>query len=564
MKRFHLKVDKSGERINNVELRSAESLDREEQSIYRLKVIAVDGGQPARTGYANIEINVLDLNDNYPQFSDNLYILNVVENAAPKKSLFKVEATDKDADTNGLINYSFSEKTRKQYGDFFEINKITGIISQNKPLDYEKFRSISLDIIARDQGIEPLTSKSTMIINVENVNDNAPQITFYETNSDKINISLPEDVPLETHVLHFSVEDDDGDENTSCSIRLNKTKMLMPYRLKKKEFSTEFVIETISELDHETSNKHVVIIECRDAGTPPLSSTVLFNVYIKDVNDNAPKFTLDIYNISIKENNQPYKPFNFSIKATDPDDGKNGDIIYSIKSDPYAAFQIDAKSGELWTTVSLDREKNSFYKFEVVASDGGNDENNSLSRSSTAVVTVLVDDENDEPPRFRQPIYNFTIIENKQSKTELGQLTVNDLDLKSKTIFQLESNSNRMFRIDSKSGKLFSIKPLNREEKDYYTFKIIAKDEEFPEMQSVAIANVIVLDENDNPPIIEFPTSGNETVYISKNTEVGSFIAKIIASDLDAGNNSNLIYSISHNDPENHFKIDERTGELFL
>ena len=218
LRRFHLEVEKSQDgKIHDVWLHTNEPLDREEQTVYLLHIIAADGGN--KTGAATVEVTVLDLNDNQPQFKTAKFELSVFENTPPGKQLLILTATDYDAGENSLINYSLADKSKSQFGKYFRLNQTTGILSLLKRLDYEEMTSIQLEVIAKDQGIDPLSSKATVTINVENINDNQPKIAFEKGRKE---VRLPEDVPRRTKVLKFSVSDADGDTNVQCHLSVNQ------------------------------------------------------------------------------------------------------------------------------------------------------------------------------------------------------------------------------------------------------------------------------------------------------------------------------------------------------
>ena len=213
----------------------------------------------------------------------------------------------------------------------------------------------------------------------------------------------------------------------------------------------------------------------------------------------------------------------------------------------------------------LDRENNSFYKFTIVATDGGDETTGRKSSSATVAVSVL--DVNDEPPRFKQPVYNFTVLENRHGKINIGHVTAIDRDLISRRSFALLSTnetSSRFFKIDSKQGVIFATRKLDREEKGVHRLKVRVKDDQKPQLNDTAIVNVYVEDENDNPPIIDFPVSGNDTIFISQQAGPDQLLTTINAKDIDAGNNSMLLYTISQSSHPNLFRMEPETGRLFL
>ncbi|XP_054890895.1 protocadherin beta-10-like [Poeciliopsis prolifica] len=186
------------------------SLDRELNPHVSLKLIAVDGGAPQRSGTVNIEINVLDVNDNPPKFSQLVYKAVVVENAPIGTYITTVNASDADSGSDGLVTYSFSNVKRNFA---FEIDSVSGRITVVDNIDYEKDKKFEIRVIAKDQG--GLTDATKVTIDVLDANDNAPVISVMSFSN-----SVSEDAPPGTTVGVFNVKDADSDRNgkIKCSV----------------------------------------------------------------------------------------------------------------------------------------------------------------------------------------------------------------------------------------------------------------------------------------------------------------------------------------------------------
>lgn len=211
----------------------------------------------------------------------------------------------------------------------------------------------------------------------------------------------------------------------------------------------------------------------------------------------------------------------------------------------------------------LDREKGSSYRFTIMATDG--DKDTKVRKSSSSIVAVSVMDVNDEAPRFKQPIYNFSVPENRHGKYNIGQVHAIDLDLRSRKSFSLETKnepSSRFFKIDSKSGQLFATRKMDREERSVHILKVKVKDDQKPYLNDTALINIHVQDENDNPPVID--SDSNETIFISQLSTPDQLLTTIRAKDKDTGNNSKLLYTISQATHPNLFKLDPDNGNLYL
>uniref|UniRef100_A0A3B5KUT6 Cadherin domain-containing protein n=1 Tax=Xiphophorus couchianus TaxID=32473 RepID=A0A3B5KUT6_9TELE len=174
------------------ELVLEKSLDREKKAVHELKLTAVDGGNPALSGTAQIVIHVLDANDNFPVFEKNNYKISLPENTEKGTSVIKITATDADEGPNGEIEFFFGPRTPESVLSIFEIKSLTGDIYLTGNLDYEKSTSYKIEISAKDKGVPEMEIIPVTIIDV---NDNPP--IFSQASYDIQNY------PLVPPTLHF-------------------------------------------------------------------------------------------------------------------------------------------------------------------------------------------------------------------------------------------------------------------------------------------------------------------------------------------------------------------------
>nr|XP_020758494.1 protocadherin beta-13-like [Odocoileus virginianus texanus] len=338
-------------------------LDREEEAELRLTLTAQDGGSPPRCGTANVYIEVIDINDNAPEFEQPFYRINIPEDSPKGFLVVKVSATDVDIGVNGEISYSLSQAS-EDTSKTFEINAMTGEIRLKKQLDFETTQSYEVNIEARDTG--SLSGKCTVLIQVVDVNDNAPEITMSALTG-----QIPENSP-ETVVAVFSVSDLDSEENgkVSCSIQYD-----LPFLLKS-SMENFYTLVTERPLDRETRAKYIITIAVTDFGTPTLKTEHNITVLVSDVNDNAPAFTQTSYTLWVRENNSPALHIG-SVSATDTDAGANAQVTYSLlpPPDPHVALaslvSINPDNGHLFALTTLDYEALRAFEFRVGAADRG-------------------------------------------------------------------------------------------------------------------------------------------------------------------------------------------------
>ncbi|XP_049442713.1 protocadherin gamma-C3-like [Epinephelus fuscoguttatus] len=202
---FSLDIQDIGDQSVSAELVLQKALDREKQAVIELTLTAIDGGKPPKTGTSQIQVNVLDVNDNSPVFSKSLYKVQVVENANIGTTLLTLTATDLDDGVNGQIIYSFTERGRLNRDYKFALNENTGEITVKGNIDYEENQAHEIRVQARDRGTPPRSAHGKVLVEVIDVNDNAPEILVSSLMS-----PVKEDAEIGTAVAMVTVTDKDG------------------------------------------------------------------------------------------------------------------------------------------------------------------------------------------------------------------------------------------------------------------------------------------------------------------------------------------------------------------
>ncbi|KAM7140535.1 protocadherin beta-4 isoform 7-T7 [Molossus nigricans] len=390
---FHVLTRNHSEGKKYPDLVQDKALDREEKPEFSLTLIALDGGSPPRSGTLTVRILIMDVNDNAPEFVHTPYEVQVLENSPLDSSVLTVLAKDIDAGNFGRVSYGLFQAS-DEIRQTFSINEVTGEIRLTKKLDFEKIKSYQVEIEATDGG--GLSGKGTVVIEVVDVNDNAPELTISSLTS-----SIPENAP-ETVVSIFRIRDRDSGDNGKmiCSIPDN-----LPFILKP-TFKNFYTLVTESPLDRESRAEYNVTITVTDLGTPRLKTQHNITLWVSDVNDNAPAFTQTSYTLFIQENNSPALHIG-SVSATDRDAGANAQVSYSLlpPQDPHlplaSLVSINADNGHLFALRALDFEALQVFEFRVGATDRG-----SPALSSQALVRVQVLDANDNSPFVLYPLQN--------------------------------------------------------------------------------------------------------------------------------------------------------------
>ncbi|XP_072252444.1 protocadherin gamma-C5-like [Leuresthes tenuis] len=369
-------------------------LDREKIALHQLLLTALDGGTPVTSGTCKIKIVVLDNNDNFPVFTENEYKVSLKENSTKDTFVIKLTATDADDGLNGVVKYSFGSRTPESVLSTFKINDITGEIVLNGPLDYESNKSYLIDIIAKDEGIPEMEGDCRLQVDLEDINDNSPEIVLTSKPS-----PVREDSPSGTVVALISARDLDSGDNGKVTLHLPKGS---PFTLKP-SFSNSYELLTNGALDQEKFSEYNVEITAIDSGSPRLSSKKIIPVSIIDVNDNPPLFSQSSYNVYLKENGVPGSIL-YSVSASDLDSGENAKISYSILDSRVqdvsvsSYVYINSDNGSIYSMHSFDYEKLKVFQIQVQAKDQG-----SPSLSSNATVHVFILDQNDNAPAVIYP-----------------------------------------------------------------------------------------------------------------------------------------------------------------
>ncbi|XP_054840747.1 protocadherin gamma-A5-like [Eublepharis macularius] len=388
---FSLNVQRAVEGRLYTELVLERPLDREDQAHHKLVLMAYDGGDPVRSGTAQIHVVVLDANDNAPVFSQVTYKVNVREDTPVGTIVVTLKATDRDEGMNKEIKYSLRKITPRA-SQLFHLDSNTGEITLVGNLDFEEATFHEMEVQVQDGG--GLLDRSTLMVFISDVNDNAPEISI----TSAIN-SIPEDSPAGTSIALLKVQDKDSAENAEVTCSLPG---ILPFLLTK-SYDKYYSLVTTRMLDREQTAAYNITVTATDHGSPPLFTTTVISLKILDTNDNPPFFLQSVYTSSIMENN-PRGGSIFSLKADDPDSGQNARITYSIveddiKDSPLSSYlSINSETGIIYALPSFDYEEFHQIKFLVKAQDGG-----SPPLSSNVSVTLLILDQNDNAPQILYP-----------------------------------------------------------------------------------------------------------------------------------------------------------------
>ncbi|XP_068506762.1 protocadherin gamma-A11 isoform X16 [Syngnathus scovelli] len=488
---FVLKQHSNTDGKNYAEMVLQKPLDRETLPSLSLKLIAVDGGNPQRSGTVNINIIVLDANDNAPVFNQSVYKAAVMENAALGHFVVTVNATDADFGSNSLVTYHFSDMDSSMR-DVFAINEKSGVISVKGAIDFEKNKKYELRIDAKDQG--GLTDSCKVMVDVTDVNDNAPTMSVMSFTS-----PVSEDSPPGTTVGIINVKDIDSAENGQVTCRIEQNS---PFKIKS-NLRNYYTLLTDAPLDRESVSEYNITVIATDAGFPSLWAKKSFHLKVSDVNDNAPFFSRAAYSAIISENNTPGISI-MTLNAKDPDDSQNARISYifedaNIGGSPVSDYvSINAQSGTIHAVRSFDYEQIKQVDLVVRAQDGG-----SPPLSSNVSVRILIQDQNDNAPQVLYPVLTggSLLAEMVPRSADVGYLVTKvvavDVDSGQNAwlSYQVHKATDRaLFEVGLHNGEIRTVRQVNDKDAVKQRLTVVVEDNGQPSRSATVIVNVAVAD----------------------------------------------------------------------
>ncbi|XP_068596714.1 protocadherin gamma-A2-like [Brachionichthys hirsutus] len=488
---FILKLQSKADGNKIVEMVLQKPLDREKDEQISLVLTAVDGGEPQMSGTMLIVITVLDANDNAPVFTQPTYKATVTENSPKGTFVAAVKASDADHGSNGKVTYSITN-TLDNVQKVFQINQENGEVTLIGNIDFEDSRNHEINLRASDEG--GLTDSCKLIIDVQDINDNKPEINIMS----KSNV-ISEDAKLNTVVTMINIEDKDSGENGDVKCYISEN---IPFTLKAST-NNFYSLITDSDLDRERSSEYNITVSCSDEGVPSLSSSVTLTLQISDVNDNAPVFERSSYEAYIVENNTPGLSI-FTVKARDADWKQNARVSYiledsSVNGVPVSSFvSVSADSGVIHAVRSFDYEQIKDFHFRVKAQDGG-----SPPLSSNVSVKILIQDQNDNPPQVLYPVQTggSLVAEMVPRSADVGYLVSKvvavDVDSGQNAwlSYKLQKATDRaLFEVGLQNGEIRTIRQVSDKDAVKQRLAVIVEDNGQPSRSATVIVNVAVAD----------------------------------------------------------------------
>nr|AAO15696.1 protocadherin [Danio rerio] len=533
-------------------VRIVQNLDYEKKQVYSLTAKAKDKGKPiSLSSSCHIEVEVVDVNENlyrplFPSFVDKGFIK---EDVPIGTSVMKITAQDEDKGRDGEIRYSIRDGSGL---GIFTIDEDTGVIRTQELLDHETVPHYWLTVYATDRGVVPLSSFVEVYIEVQDVNDNAPQ-----TSEPVYYPSVMESSPKDVSIIQIEAFDPDTKSSEKLSYKITSGNPQGFFSINQK---TGLVTTTSRKLDREQQDEHILEITVSDQGVPAKSTTVRVIVKVLDENDNSPQFMEKVYKIKLPVREKPEKeralkrdPV-YRVIASDKDEGPNAEISYSIEEgDEQGKFFIEPKTGMVYS-----KKASSAVDYDILtikAVDNGRPQKSATCRLH--IEWIPKPEPSTVPLVFDEPFYTFSVMESDTVSHMLGVISLEPVD--TPVWFEITGgNSDSRFEVGKASGTMIVAQALDAEQKSHYNLTVNATDG----TRSVSTQVLIkVIDTNNHRPQFSKP---KYEVDVSEDTPPETEVLRISATDQDEKNK--LTYTLlSSTDPFSlrKFRLDPGTGVLY-
>ncbi|KAK3607633.1 hypothetical protein CHS0354_010683 [Potamilus streckersoni] len=533
-------------------IRTMKVLDRDVENTCQAQVqciinfdVAAQSSKTQSSFFAliSVKLQIIDINDNSPEFPSSTVILEVPESPVVGR-MFQIEsAFDRDVGQNSIQSYEietniyFGLNVLKKMDESFTVNLVV-----KSALDRETKDQYNVTLFAIDGGSLPKTGSVVIRVVVTDVNDNSPVFA-----DDNITVRVKENTTVSTVITKLSAADRDIGENGRISYRIG------PNQIDLSGIQNMFGInEQTGELYlkerlmYEDDQAHKLIIEAWDNGIQPHVSQAIITIYIEDVGNHPPVVNINllssgnskIINVSEGASVDTFVAF---VNVEDTDTGENG-VVSCTVLDPLFSLQSMARKGyKVIIQSRLDRENKEVHTVTVSCHDNGDP-----SLTSAATFLVRVTDENDNSPLFHPSTYSTSLYEGNKLGDIILQVQAIDPDLaeNAEITYYIANNTRNNFSINAINGIVTTNEIFDREKVSFISFYVLAVDHGLIPKTGTALVSVVIHDINDNYP--EFKPA-HPAFSIMENKDADVFIGKVEAIDADVDNNAFVLYAL-HSD----------------
>uniref|UniRef100_A0A915PM28 Cadherin domain-containing protein n=1 Tax=Setaria digitata TaxID=48799 RepID=A0A915PM28_9BILA len=591
------------------ELTLRDILDFESINTYHLVIEARDQGVPSRSSNITVILNVLDVNDNRPEFSEQLYSAEISEDIQLMTDILTVQAKDLDSEENGKISYQLSEANHD-----FGIHKVAGNIFVKAALDRERIAEYHLHVIASDHGKPELSSQTIVHIKILDINDNSPScptrnsfiITdntdideafdriiatdsddgingslVYRLQVDDVNFAIRHDGELivkkklsqrdyrKESRLTVIVQDRNGDSqarSTICPIRItaekmdSKVKFLEPVDRVINKLTSPLDISNNFEIWNNTlrTSSHFNVTTIKNSHT--------LTVIAADNDGREKQITFAIRFSDLEVPYPDNKAIVIRISKTAPvgsqlmtlGNGKDSGIFWHLENET-DVFYLDSITSVLYLTRSFRWIDDKSYLLKVRKWNQSD-----YDQAEQHSIYIEVEPTDIHWPRFYDCPKFFTVKENEPTGSVIGKVYAKGADegAARQLSYSIVRGSTDLFSIDPDSGDILLIRPLHWEQ-DLSLFLVVEAEDKYQDIikHSHCVVIINIEDINDHEP--KFLSSS--TIIIDDDFVAGDIIHHVVAIDNDANDNAKITYTLCKDDMDDDtFDIHPNTGALVL
>ncbi|XP_051810391.1 protocadherin gamma-A2-like isoform X2 [Acanthochromis polyacanthus] len=510
--------------------------------------------------FYRVTVEITDINDNAPMFEMNNVLFEISESAVSGAKFVLEKALDSDVGINGLKSYSLNptDNFALKLNDNADGGKEIEMVLE-KPLDREKEERLTLTLTAVDGGELQLSGTVHIHVTVLDANDNAPVFSQSTYKG-----SLMENSQKGTSLLTVTATDIDKGPNAfvTYSISNNVNGILDLFEI----HETSGEVRLIGNVDYETSKHYQLNIKAKDRGG--LSDSCKIILDITDVNDNGPIIDLMSTTQSIPEDSS-LQTVVAVMNVHDADSDNNGVVkCFLSHGEPFIIENTSNGFYSILANSDLDRERASEYNITVTCSDEG-----VPSLSSSVTLTLQISDVNDNEPVFERSSYEAYIVENNTPGVSVFTVRATDADWNqnARLSYILEDSSvngvpvSSYVSVSADSGVIRAVRSFDYEQIKDFKFRVKAQDGGSPPLSSNVTVKMMIQDQNDNPPQVLYPVQTGGSVVaemVPRSADVGYLVTKVVAVDVDSGQNAWLSYKLQKATDRALFEVGSQNGEI--
>ncbi|XP_069754151.1 protocadherin-10-like isoform X3 [Narcine bancroftii] len=551
--------------LNTGKLYVKERVDREELCEQSFScVLKLEGVVQNPLKLYRLEITILDVNDNSPVFQKSEINIEISELMPVGVAFPLPSAEDADTGSNSIQSYKLSPNEHFSLRLQSEGTKTDSPeLILERPLDREQQTTHRLTLTAFDGGKPRKIGTAHLIITVLDANDNAPvcEQNIYQ-------ITTPENVPKGALIVKVTANDLDEGLNGEVTYSFNDH---TPERVREL-FSLEArtgEIRVAGVVDFEEAENYQILVQAKDRGTNPIPGFCKVLLKVTDINDNSPQITTSSPSSIISERASPGTAVAF-FKVTDRDSGKEAEVYCRITTG--SPFKLNNSSKDYYTLITvseIDREQTSDYNITIICMDRG-----TPPMLTKKTIRVYVSDLNDNPPQFTKQSYTLYVKENNVIGASIGSVSAFDSDSEenAQLVYSILDVVVRglpvssLVSVNPVNGVVFARRSFDFEEIRTFQLQVQVKDAGSPPLSSHVSVHIIIVDQNDNAPVVVSPLPNKGTAIeeiIPRSADSGYLVAKVTATDVDSGSNAELSYHLCHPTDKSLFTLAIETGEIW-